>query len=179
MLLRGVLPSGALLVIMARLRAVYGPFVEAFRTGDVNLYDRQLKASEKRLMQRGTYLVVERAREGAVRALLKKAWVLEGKPSRVAVGRFARYLNAGMGGVGALDDEEVECVLANMIYRVSGTKAEYTNSAALGGADVSCSFSQGRMKGYIAHAQQIVVLSKDRPFPWSVFPCLVLELSDR
>jgi len=24
------------------------------------------------------------------------------------------------------------------------------------------------MKGYIAHAQQIVVLSKDRPFPWSV-----------
>jgi len=119
MLLRGVLPGRALLVIMARIRAVYGPFVDAFRTGDVNLYDRQLKAAEKRLMQRGTYLVVERAREGAVRALLKKAWILEGKPSRVAVGRFAKYLNAGMGGTGALDDEEVECVLANMIYKVS------------------------------------------------------------
>ena len=119
MLLRGVLPGRALLVIMARIRAVYGPFVEAFKTGDVNLYDRQLKAAEKRLMQRGTYLVVERAREGAVRALLKKAWVLEGKPSRVTVSRFTKYLNAGMGGAGVLDDDEVECVLANMIFRVS------------------------------------------------------------
>lgn len=118
-LLRGVLPSRFLLHNATRIRAVYAPFLEAFRTGNVDLYDRQLKAAEKRLMQRGTYLVVERAREGAVRALLKKAWILEGKPKRMTVGRFAQYLNAGVGGAGRLDDEEVECILANMIARVS------------------------------------------------------------
>lgn len=116
--------------------------MHAFRTGDINLYDRQLRAAEQRLMERGTYLVVERAREGAVRALLKKAWILEGKPPRMAVGRFVSYLNAGGGGGGeVMDGEEVECVLANLI-------------------------AKGRAKGYIAHAQQIVVLSKDKPWPW-------------
>jgi COP9 signalosome complex subunit 12 len=54
------------------LSAVYTPFIAAYKSGDVGLYDRQLHAAEKRLMERGTYLIVERAREGAVRALLKK-----------------------------------------------------------------------------------------------------------
>lgn len=51
---------------------MYAPFMEAYKTGNVALYDRQLQCAEKRLMERGTYLIVERAREGAVRALLKR-----------------------------------------------------------------------------------------------------------
>ena len=75
-MLRGVLPSQELLVSFPRLKALYTPFVEAFKTGDVALYDEQLAKGEKRLMERGTYLVVEKVREGSVRALMKKAYVL-------------------------------------------------------------------------------------------------------
>lgn len=73
LLLRGVLPSKRTLKRSDRISAVYGPFIEAYRIGNVRLYDQQLRAAEKRLMERGTYLIVERAREGAVRGLLKRA----------------------------------------------------------------------------------------------------------
>ena len=54
---------------------LYRPFIDAIKLGDVPAYERQLELAEKRLMERGTYLVVERAREAAVRGLLKKACV--------------------------------------------------------------------------------------------------------
>lgn len=73
LLLRGVLPSLKLLRSSSRLAELYTPFVEAIKTGNVALYDEQLVKGEKRLMERGTYLVVERAREGSVRALMKAA----------------------------------------------------------------------------------------------------------
>ncbi|KAM0793522.1 hypothetical protein ACM66B_000960 [Microbotryomycetes sp. NB124-2] len=139
LLLRGVLPSQQTLAMSDRLAAVYRPFLEAFKTGDVQLYDAQLQAAEKRLMERGTYLIVERAREGAVRALLKKAWILEGKPARMSIERFQAYYTRGTGF--EIDAEEMECVLANMIYK-------------------------NLMKGYISHQHQLVVLSKQNPFPW-------------
>lgn len=91
-------------------------------------------------MERGTYLVVERAREGAVRALLKKAcvdlyiilmcldelltplvrcrWLLEDKPARLSVEKFQWYYARGAGI--EIDKDEVECILANMIFKVSG-----------------------------------------------------------
>lgn len=54
---------------------LYRPFIDAIKIGDVPAYERQLELAEKRLMERGTYLVVERAREAVVRGLLKKACV--------------------------------------------------------------------------------------------------------
>lgn len=75
LMLRGVLPSDELLASFPRLKALFTPFVKAFRTGDVALYDEQLAKGEKRLMERGTYLVVEKVREGSVRTLMKKAYV--------------------------------------------------------------------------------------------------------
>ncbi|KAK4055163.1 COP9 signalosome (CSN) subunit [Microbotryomycetes sp. JL201] len=138
-LLRGVLPSAKTLAMSERLAAVYRPFLEAFKTGNVQLYDSQLQVAEKRLMERGTYLIVERAREGAVRALLKKAWILEAKPARMSIERFQAYYTRGTGT--DIDAEEMECVIANMIYK-------------------------NLMKGYISHQHQLVVLSKQNPFPW-------------
>ena len=58
-----------------RLAAIYPPFCEAFKTGNIALYDSTLIFNERALMARGTYLAVERGREGAVRALMKKALV--------------------------------------------------------------------------------------------------------
>ncbi|GAA6064667.1 hypothetical protein JCM10212_001783 [Sporobolomyces blumeae] len=165
MLLRGVVPSDKLLRRPSSShRALYGPFVDAIRTGNVKAYDRQLDRAEKRLMERGTYLVVERAREVCVRGLLKKAWILESKPSRIHIDTFRRYYNAALrveeaptstststsngkqngrrpDGDEVFDSEEMECLLANCI-------------------------NKGVIKGYISHDHQMVVLSKERPFPW-------------
>lgn len=45
-------------------------------------------------------------------------WVLEGKPARLSIDRFQKYFSAGSGT--EIDNEEMECVLANMIYKVCG-----------------------------------------------------------
>lgn len=52
---------------------LYRPFIDAIRRGDTGAYDEQLEVAQKRLMERGTFLIVERAREAAVRGLLKRA----------------------------------------------------------------------------------------------------------
>ncbi|KAK4057714.1 COP9 signalosome (CSN) subunit [Microbotryomycetes sp. JL221] len=145
---RGVLPCDETLNISSNLSTIYKPFIKAFKQGNVKLYDEQLQLAEKRLMESGTYLIVERAREGAVRALLKKvrfltfdfkSWILEGKPARLSIETFQRYYKTGTGT--DIDSEEMECVLANMIYK-------------------------NLIKGYISHQHQLVVLSKQNPFPW-------------
>lgn len=79
--MRGVVPSPKLLARSARHKTLYEPFVRAIHQGDFAGYERQLEVAQKRLMQRGTYLVVERAREGAVRGLLKKACVPSPSPA--------------------------------------------------------------------------------------------------
>ncbi|KAL8286185.1 hypothetical protein RQP46_004673 [Phenoliferia psychrophenolica] len=137
LLLRGVRPSEKVLN-QERHGRVFRPFIDAIKSGDVRGYDEQLRVAEKRLMERGTYLIVERAREGAVRTLLKKAWICENKPTRMPIASFAKMYNLG---ADPIDTDEVECMLANMIYK-------------------------NLIKGYIAHGPQVVVLSKALPFPW-------------
>ena len=44
------------------------------------------------------------------------SWILEGKPARLSVETFQRYYSKGAGI--DIDSEEMECVLANMIYKV-------------------------------------------------------------
>ncbi|SCV68343.1 BQ2448_464 [Microbotryum intermedium] len=141
MLLRGILPTERNLKKAGRLETIYRPFIEAYKSGNVQAYDRHLLYTEKRLMERGTYLVVERAREGVVRNLIKKAWTLEGKPPRMSVADLRRYCIAGSGDE-TVDSDEMECILANLI-------------------------GKGFIKGYISHSHGMVVLSKDRPFPWA------------
>ncbi|GAA6040960.1 hypothetical protein JCM8097_000512 [Rhodosporidiobolus ruineniae] len=159
LLLRGVRPSPSIYARSARHRTLYAPFADAIKSGNVAAYDRQLERAEKSLMKRGTYLVVERAREAAVRGCLKKAWILESKPARLSIETLRRYYNAaqriglegGGGGAGdgsvgeaagfEVDAEEMECLVAGLIYK-------------------------GLVKGYISHAHGLVVLSKEKPFPW-------------
>lgn len=64
---------------------------------------------------------------------------MSGKPARMGIDQFQRCYVAG--STEDMDRPEVECLLANLIYK-------------------------GLMKGYISHAHQLVVLSKDKPFPW-------------
>lgn len=74
-LLRGSFPSQALLELYPRLQEVYQPFIEAIRSGNVREYDERLEWAQPRLVGMSTYLAVERAREGCLRMLFKKAQV--------------------------------------------------------------------------------------------------------
>lgn len=42
-------------------------------------------------------------------------WILEGKPTRMPIAKFKTVYNLG---ADQIDSEEVECLLANMIYKV-------------------------------------------------------------
>jgi hypothetical protein len=74
--MRGVLPNSSLLRSFNRLRIVYEPLIAAFKSGNLEGFDNELRRCEKRLLERGTYLVVLRAREGCLRTLCKKVCVV-------------------------------------------------------------------------------------------------------
>ncbi|KAK1921566.1 hypothetical protein DB88DRAFT_506415 [Papiliotrema laurentii] len=136
-LLRGSFPTTALLSLHPRLEELYTPFIEAIKSGNVAAYDQALEWAQPRLVGMSVYLVVERAREGCLRMLFKRAWIASDKSSRIPLTTFQTALS--LHHIDA-DADEVECMVANMIYR-------------------------GFMKGYISHERQIAVLAKTAPFP--------------
>ncbi|KAL7419999.1 COP9 signalosome (CSN) subunit [Cryptotrichosporon argae] len=136
-LLSGRFPRAPLLAAHPRLDTLFAPFVAAIKAGDVTAYDGALDWAQARLVGMSTYLVVERAREGCLRVLFRKAWLASDRSSRIPLSTFQLALDKH--GVGA-DADEVECMVANMIYR-------------------------GFIKGYISHEKQMVVLAKTNPFP--------------
>ncbi len=171
-LLHGLLPSPALLALYPRLELLFTPFIAAIKSGNVREYDERLEWAQPRLVGMSSYLVVERAREGCLRMLFKKAWVLSigskgsqadgvirwiasKKSTRIPVSTFRIALE--LHGVEA-DGEEVECMVANMIYRVS-------QAPQCSGEQADDANGQGFIKGYISHEKQTVVLGKNSPFP--------------
>jgi hypothetical protein len=70
-MIRGVLPSKALMHIFPGLGEVYAPFVQALRSGNVKAYDDALEQGESRLLEAGVYLAVEKAREICLRCLFR------------------------------------------------------------------------------------------------------------
>lgn len=74
-MLRGVLPAKQLLDNFPRLKAVYGLFASAYRIGDLKSFDDALIEKRGSLVKRGSFLIVERSREGCLRQLFKKVYV--------------------------------------------------------------------------------------------------------
>jgi COP9 signalosome complex subunit 12 len=158
-LLKGQLPSKALLSRFPRLDELHAPFIRALRAGDIKGYDVALAWAEKRTVEMGVSLSVEKARELCLRGLFRKvsvhlhsnffawsslnvnrslsSWVVSENKTRLPLAAFHAALQ-----LSGLDVpvEEAECLVANMIFK-------------------------GYMKGYISHEKQIVVLSKIDPFP--------------
>ena len=116
-----MLPAPRLLGAFKRLEVIYAPLVSAIRAGDVRAYDAALLWTERRLLERGTYLAVENAREVCVRTLLKRAWsyLPADQKAKIPIARFKAALDVG--GVDARDMDEVECLLSGLIYRVRAT----------------------------------------------------------
>ena len=88
--------------------------------------------------RQGTYLLLEKCKTVCYRNLFKRVYFILDKHqiSLSYVGSALKYLDVPM------DLDEVECILANLIYR-------------------------GYIRGYLSHSKRVLVLSKRDPFPTS------------
>ncbi|KAI1251680.1 COP9 signalosome complex subunit 8 [Eutypa lata] len=132
-----------------RLQRLFLPLAQAIKKGDLHAFDVGLQEGEDEFIKRRIYLTLERGRDIALRNLLRKVFIAGGyeeskdgaapvRRTRIPVAEFAAAMKI-KGGVD-IDTDEVECLLANMIYK-------------------------NLMKGYIAHERGFVVLSKNGAFP--------------
>ncbi|KAJ3736189.1 hypothetical protein DFJ43DRAFT_707720 [Lentinula guzmanii] len=136
-LLRGHLPSDELMKRFPVLSEMFTPFVNAIRLGDIAAFDRALERWESKLVDLNLMLTVEKARELCLRGLFRRVWVASDKSSRIPISMFHCSLRiSGMD----VDQEEAECLVANMIYK-------------------------GFMRGYISHEKHMVVLAMTNAFP--------------
>jgi hypothetical protein len=103
------------------------------RKGDLAGFDAALSAGEEEFVKRRIYLTLERGRDIALRNLLRKVFLAGGyeplkddqteavriRRTRIPIAEFAAAIRMGLGVEGKLlEDDEVECMLANMIYKV-------------------------------------------------------------
>lgn len=104
------------------------PLCRCIKKGELHRFDLALQEGEDQFVKRRIYLTLERGRDIALRNLLRKVFIARGfeeakegeKPvrrSRVPVAEFAAAIS--LGSEEKVDNDEVECLLANMIYKVS------------------------------------------------------------
>ncbi|KEY65081.1 hypothetical protein S7711_08151 [Stachybotrys chartarum IBT 7711] len=144
------LPTTTMLKPYPRLQQVFLSLAGCIRRGDLRGFDLALQKEEEYFVKRRIYLTLERGRDIALRNLLRKVFIAGGfdeakegeapvRRTRIPVAEFQAAISMASGGE-VIDSDEVECLLANMIYKEL-------------------------MKGYIARERGIVVLSKKGAFP--------------
>ncbi|KAI9875854.1 MAG: COP9 signalosome (CSN) subunit, partial [Pleopsidium flavum] len=162
-----------------RLRALFTPLGRYIKSGDLAGFDAALAAGENEFVKRRIYLTLERGRDITLRNLLRKVFLAGGfeaakeegaapvRRTRIPVAEFGAAIRLGSKTEeGRLENDEVECLLANMIYKAhfayprtippsSRTVLTYLREETE--ADDQ---EQNLMKGYIARERAIVVLSK-------------------
>jgi hypothetical protein len=164
------LPSKQLLAPFPRLEQTFRPLSNCIRKGDLVGFDQAMSAGEAEFVKRRIYLPLERGRDIALRNLFRKVFIAggfeeskDGQPAirrtRVPVAEFAAALRIGTHATSRtrVDIDEVECLLANLIYKVSISCA-FTRILKRLSANYD---SKGLMKGYIARERGMVVLSKN------------------
>lgn len=135
-LYRGRLPSARLLEKYSLHEFI--PIVEGVRTGDLRTFHDGLVKYQDLFIHRGTYLLLEKCKTVCYRNLFKRIHVVLEK-HQISLNQVAAALKwLGM----PIDLDEVECILANLIFR-------------------------GYIRGYLSHAKRVLVLSKRDPFPIS------------
>lgn len=124
------LPTPSLLKPYPRLQNLFLSLSRCIKSGDLSGFDLALQAGEEEFVKRRIYLTLERGRDIALRNLLRKVFLAGGfedvkegeedKPrirkTRVPVDMFGAAISLGQKEV--MDTDEVECLLANMIYKV-------------------------------------------------------------
>ena len=140
------LPSKALLAPYPRLAALFTPLASAIRVGDLAAFNAAMEQGEEEFVKRRIYLTLERGRDIILRNIFRKVFIAGGfegpkegdengtpqggtpsgaaavRRTRVPVREFAAALmmaGAEVGdGEGGVDADEVECLIANAIYKV-------------------------------------------------------------
>jgi len=129
------IPSAKLLAEAPGLARLIGPLVACIKKGDLTGFDRALADGEPEFVRRRIFLTLERSRDIALRNLLRKVYLAAGyddlkegqaekdriRKSRIPLLHFATALRMGIAGEGsgqAVEDDEVECLLANQIFKV-------------------------------------------------------------
>ncbi|KAE9963716.1 hypothetical protein BLS_008984 [Venturia inaequalis] len=150
------LPTATLLGQYPQLQRLFGRLISSIKLADLAGFDAALLAGESEFVKRRIYLTLERGRDVVVRNLMRKVFIIGGyetlkegqsevnrvRRTRIPVAEFAAAVRLSLGQTNGevLEDDEVECMLANMIYK-------------------------GLMKGYISRERSMVVLSKGGAFP--------------
>jgi hypothetical protein len=132
------LPTQALLAPYPRLQRLFLPLSRCIKRGDLSGFDSALVAGEDEFVKRRIYLTLERGRDITLRNLLRKVFIAGGfeeakdstsapvRRTRIPVAEFGAAIS--IGSKERMDNDEVECLLANMIYKVRST-AFVPNSA--------------------------------------------------
>lgn len=139
------LPTATLFRNYPRLQHLFQTICNTIKTGNLQAFDKALEAHEDDYVRRRIYLTLERGRDIALRNLFRRVFIIGGKKTRIPVEEFRRAMGFATAGKDGgtrkeVEPEEVECLLAGMIYK-------------------------GLMKGYISREKSMVVLSNKEAFP--------------
>ncbi|KAL6846620.1 hypothetical protein ACP4OV_024068 [Aristida adscensionis] len=136
----GVLPKRTLLEKYNLLE--YADVVTSLKRGDLRLLRHALDRHEDQFLKSGVYLVLEKLELQVYQRLVKKIHIIQRQkePAKAhqikldVVVKALKWLEIDM------DVDEVECIMACLIYK-------------------------NLIKGYFAHKSKVLVLSKQDPFP--------------
>jgi len=116
----------------------FKPLVAGLLKGDLRTFQDGLVKYQDRFIRQGTYLLLEKCKTVCYRNLFKRIHKILDK-HQVSLAYVARAFHwLGM----PIDLDEIECILANLIFR-------------------------GYVRGYLSHSKRVLVLSKRDPFPTS------------
>ncbi|KAH8301160.1 hypothetical protein KR018_004007 [Drosophila ironensis] len=109
----------------------------ALKAGNVQRFDDIVREQEVVLIRSGIYLLVEKLKFIVYRNLFKKVYIIR-QSHQLDMADFLSALQ--FVGVTDVSLDEAHCIIANLIY-------------------------EGKIKGYISHVHNKLVVSKQNPFP--------------
>jgi len=118
--------------------SAFADVARGVKSGDLQLLDQALLKNETFFIKCGIYLILEKLKTITMRNLFKKVYLIL-KVAQLPISAFVAALRS-VQPAEDIDAEECECLLANLIY-------------------------EGKIKGYISHQHQKLVVSKQNPFP--------------
>jgi len=134
-MLLGHMPTKALLEKFDLMQ--FHGVVEAVKQGNLLKLNDALDANEKFFIRCGIFLILEKLKIITYRNLFKKVSLIM-KTHQIPLSAFLTALKFMK--VEDIDEDETACIIANLIY-------------------------EGRIKGYISHQHQKLVVSKQNSFP--------------
>jgi nuclear mRNA export protein PCID2/THP1 len=109
----------------------------ALKEGNVRKFDEVIQRHETFFIESGIYLIVEKMKIIAYRNLFKRVYLIL-QTHQIDLQSFVTALNFASGE--PIEMDETQCIVANLIY-------------------------ENRIKGYISHQHNKLVVSKQNPFP--------------